>query len=143
MEPVKLDKVVQAYSAIRDARTVKRHAWEEADTALENDQNILKALMLDLLNKTGATSIKTDHGTAIRSEKLKPSAADWGAIWEWMKEHDAPDLLERRLKTTFIREYMDEHEGAIPPGINVHREYEISVRRPNSTSASASSPGQE
>lgn len=132
---VKLSQVVQVYSAIRDARAAKRHAYEAEDNALDEDQRKLKVLMLALLNETGAKSIATDHGTVYRTEKLKPSGADWGAIWDWMKANDAPELLERRIKATFIKEYMDEHEGAIPPGINVHREYEVSVRRPNASAA--------
>jgi hypothetical protein len=135
---VSLDRVVQAFSAIRDARTVKRHAWEAEDVALEADQQKLKALMLGLLNENNATSIRTEHGTAYRREVLKPSAADWGAIWEWMKEHDAADLVERRLKVTFIKEYMEANEGALPPGINVHREYEVTVRRPSNSTSTAS-----
>lgn len=131
MSSINLAQVVQAYNAIRDARTVRRHAYEKEDLLLEEDQNKLKVVMLQILAAQGAKSIATDSGTIIRSEKIKPSAADWGAIWDWMKENNAPDLVERRLKTTFIREYMEEHGGQIPPGINVHREYEVTVRRPS------------
>lgn len=126
-----IDRVVQARQAIKDARTVKRHAWEQDDLALEADQNQLDMVLLNILNTQGASSIATEHGTAIRSLKLKPSAADWGAIWDWIVEDPARgELLERRLKTGFIKEYMDQNDGAIPPGINLHREYEVSVRRP-------------
>lgn len=133
---INMDRMVEAYNAIRDARTVKRHAWEKADLALEEEQLTLKRFMLNHLNNNGAKSIATDHGTVYRTEKLKPSAADWTAIWTWMQENDGMDLLERRLKTTFIKTYMDENDGAIPPGINVHREYEVSVRRANTASNS-------
>lgn len=125
-----IDKVVEAFSAIRDARTAKRKAWEKVDLELEEDQRKLKVLMLELLNATGAKSIATEHGTVYRTEKVKPSAADWKAIHDWILEDpDRFELLEKRLKSTFVKTYMEEHEGHIPPGINVHREYEISVRR--------------
>ena len=139
---IPLDRIVQARQAIKDARTVKRHAWEQADAALEVEQHTLDMVLLGLLNSQGASSIATEHGTVIRSLKIKPSAADWGAIWDWMKENNAAELLERRLKTGFIKEYMEAHEGAVPPGINVVREYEVSVRRPNST-ASGGSPASQ
>lgn len=138
-----LAKIVQAYSAIRDARAAKRRAFDEADAELEADQQTLRAMMLDLLNKTGAKSIATDYGTVIRSEKIKPSAADWGAIWEWMKQNDGFDIMERRLKATFIKEFMEQNDGAIPPGVNVLREYEISVRRPKSPTAKAPAENDE
>jgi hypothetical protein len=135
-----LDRVVQARQAIKDARTVKRHAWEKEDLALEEDQKKLDTLLLDMLNKNGASSIATEHGTVIRSLKLKPSAADWGAIWAWAVANNGFEIVEKRLKAAFIKEYMDENDGAIPPGINVHREYEVSVRRPTAKPTSGGSP---
>lgn len=131
---INLDRVVQAYNAIKDARTIRQRVWEKDDEAMKADQQTLKVMMLELLNQNGAKSIATNHGTAYRTEKLKVSAADWGAIWTWMKENDAPDLVERRLKSTFIKTYMDDNNGALPPGVNVHREYEVSVRRANGAS---------
>lgn len=133
--PASLSRIVQAYSAIRDARTAKRQAWEKEDTALEEDQHKLKVLMLELLNATGAKSINTDYGTVYRSEKVKPSAADWTAIYGWIAENpERFELLEKRLKSTFVKDFMEENEGAVPPGVNVHREFEVSVRRPTTSS---------
>lgn len=127
-----LDMIVQAFSAIRDARTAKRQAYEKEDLALEEDQRKLKVLMLELLNATGAKSIATEHGTVYRTEKIKPSAADWTTIYDWIAENpERFELLEKRLKSTFVKDFMEEHEGQVPPGVNVHREYEVSVRRPN------------
>lgn len=129
-----LDKLVQVYRAIGDARTVARQAWEKKDTELEEDQLKLRAAMLDILNRTGAKSVATEHGTVYRSEKIKPSAADWSAIQQWIAENpDRFELLEKRLKSTFVKEYMEENEGRAPPGVNVHREFEVSVRRPSTS----------
>lgn len=131
-----MDKIVQAHQAIKDARTAKRHAWEAEDAELEVDQQKLKAFMLQVLNATGTKSMACEHGTVYRREVLKPSGADWGAIWEFAKANDASEIFERRLKVGFIKEYMDANNGAIPPGINVHREFEVSVRRPNDPTGS-------
>lgn len=130
-----MDKLVQAFNAVRDARTVRRRAWEKEDLALEEDQHTLKVIMLELLNSNGAKSIATPHGTAYRSEKVRPSAADWNVVYDWIiADPERFEVLEKRLKTTFIRQFMDENDGAIPPGVNVHREFEVSVRRPSGSS---------
>ena len=136
---INLDQVVQAYNAIRDARTVKRHAWEEEDLKLETSQQQLKVFLLDQLNQSGTKSFATEHGTVYRTEKIKPSAADWGAIWGWVVANDGFDIMERRLKATFIKQFMDDHEGALPPGVNIHREYEVTVRR----AGGSTTPGSE
>lgn len=138
---INLDRVVQAYNAIRDARTAKRHAWEAEDLMLENDQDKLKVMMLDMLNQLGGKSIATDHGTIYRTEKVRPSAADWNVVYDWIAEDpERFELLEKRLKATFVKQFMEDNEGRIPPGVNVHREYEVAVRRSNSVPASGGSP---
>lgn len=136
-DTINLDKVVEVYNAIRDARAARKRAFEAEDDALETDQNKLKVLMLDLLNRNGAKSIATEHGTVYRTEKVKPSAADWNVVYDWIiADPERFELLEKRLKATFVKQYMDENDNAIPPGVNVHREYEVAVRR-----ASGTAPG--
>lgn len=138
--PVSLAKVAQAYTAIRDARTAKRHAWEKEDEALEADQDKLKALMLQVMNESGAQSVRTDYGTIYRTQKLKPSAADWNAFYDWvMQDRDRFEAIEKRIKATFIQQYMDDNNGELPPGVNAHREYEVAVRRPNNSTGAPSS----
>jgi hypothetical protein len=133
---INLDRVVQAYNAIRDARTVRRHAWEAADTELEKEQDTLKVMMLALLNQIGGKSIATEHGTIYRAEKVRPSAADWNVVYSWVvADPERFEVLEKRLKATFVKQYMDENEGVPPPGVNVHREYEVAVRRSNAAPA--------
>lgn len=130
---INLDRVVQAFNAIKDARTAKRHAWEAEDLALEQDQDKLKVLMLELLNNIGGKSIATDHGTIYRTEKIRPSAADWNTVYAWIvADPERFELLEKRLKATFVKQFMEENDGVIPPGVNVHREYEVAVRRASS-----------
>lgn len=124
-----LDKVVQAHLKIREARAKLRKGFDDKDDELKGKQKQLEAVMLDHLNKGNLESTRTAHGTFYRQESIKPSAADWDAIWNWAKTEDAPEIFERRLKATFIKEHMEMHEGALPPGVNVHREYEVRVRK--------------
>lgn len=58
-----------------------------------------------------------------------------------MADPERFELMEKRVKSTFVKEYMDANGGQPPPGINVHQEYEISVRRP--TSAPGGSPADQ
>lgn len=142
MTAINMGKVIEAHNAIRDHRAAKRHAWEAADAELEEDQNKLRAVLLDQLNKAGATSMATEFGTVYRTERIKPSAADWSAVHNWVLADPTGDrfeVFEKRLKVTTIKEYMDANGGQLPPGVNVHREYDIGVRRP-SGSASGASP---
>lgn len=129
-----MDQLAQVYLAIKDARTVKRHAWEAEDLALEQEQSVIKVAMLEMLNGIGGSSVKTDHGTVIRTEKVRPAAADWDAFYDWvLQDKGRFEALEKRIKSTFISQFMEENAGQLPPGVNVHREYEVAVRRPTAS----------
>jgi hypothetical protein len=57
-------------------------------------------------------------------------AEDWNTFRAFVKEYDAFDLFERRIHQGNTRAFMEEHKTTeLPPGLNVQREYKISVRR--------------
>jgi hypothetical protein len=121
--------VARAHINIRDARNKARKEYEEADAELKQAQQKLEAVMLDHLQKNNTESVRTEVATFYRQEEVTPSASDWNALYDWIKDNDAWDALERRIKKTFVKEFMEMHDGALPPGVSVFREYIVRVRR--------------
>lgn len=124
-----LGKVTKAHINIRDARNELRKQYEAEDAKLKEAQLKLEGVMLDHLNQHGMDSVRTAAGTFYRQEEVTPSASDWNALYDWIKDNDAWDALERRIKKTFVKEYAEAHNGGLPPGISVFREYVVRVRR--------------
>lgn len=122
-------KAVKAYLKLRDARTALKREYEEADLKLTQQQERIEKALLHHLNETKTNSVATDYGTFYRQEVVTPTGSDWEAFYDWVKKNDAFDALEKRIKKTFITEYMEEHKGAIPPGVSVYREYVVRIRR--------------
>jgi len=79
-----------------------------------------------------ADSIKTPHGTIIRSVKSKYWTGDWDSMYTFIKEHDAPELLERRIAQANFKEFLAQNPDKLPEGINVDSRYAITVRRAKS-----------
>lgn len=128
---VDLAKVIETYIKIRDARGVLKREFEAKDAELKGDLEKLEGFMLGHLNQHGMESVRTEAGTFYRQEDIRPNIVDDVAFYTWVKENDAFDALERRVKKTFVSEFMETHEGGLPPpGINVSREYVVRVRRP-------------
>lgn len=123
------NRLTKAYLNIRAARSALRKKFDQEDGALKENLKTIEAQMLKHLNDSGLESARTDVGTFYRQESLKPAASDWQAFYGWIKEEDAFDALERRIKATFIKEYMEDNDGALPPGVSVHREYDVRVRK--------------
>lgn len=122
-------KMAKAYIKLRDARTELKREFESKDNALKAKQERLEAEMLKFLNSNEMDSVKTAEGTFYRQEEITPTGSDWDAFYKWVSQNDAFDALERRIKKTFIKEYMEMNSGAIPPGVSVYREYVVRVRR--------------
>ena len=123
------NKVTEAYIAIRDRRAEIKKAYEAEDDQLKAKLARLDAVMLGHLNETNMESVRTANGTFYKTEDLKPSASDWTAFYQFIKDNDAFEALERRVKKDFVKAYMEDNDDALPPGISVHREYKVLVRR--------------
>lgn len=128
-QPLDLAAVTNAHIKIRDARAQLKKNFELQDNDLKASQEKLEAVMLSHLNHHGMESVRTEAGTFYRQEDLIPSIADDTAFYGWIREHNAFDALERRVKKTFIKDFAEQHEGQLPPGINTHRQFVVRVRR--------------
>jgi hypothetical protein len=124
-----INKLVSVYTKIRDKRSEIKRAYEAEDDALKAQLVKLEGVLLGHLNTTNSDSIRTEAGTFYRQQDVTPSASDWAAFYDWIKQNDAFDALERRVKKTFVTEYMEANDGAIPPGVSVYRQYVVRVRK--------------
>ena len=67
--PPDLGRLTAAYLKIRDKRADNKRKFEAEDKDLEEQQQLLANEMLDVCKEVNADSIKTQHGTIIRSVK--------------------------------------------------------------------------
>ena len=124
------EKIVRAYRNIRNRKQELNRAHEKVIADLDEKLEKLKGVMLAELNTNKGEGIRTAAGTFFRKLETIPTGSDWDAFYDWIKDNDAFDALERRIKRTFISDYMDSHDGAIPPGVSVFRRYTVEVRKP-------------
>jgi sugar phosphate isomerase/epimerase len=127
--PVDLDKLTQIYIKIRDARADNKRAFEAQDKELEEQMQTLSGQMLDTCKDMNADSIRTPHGTIIRTVKSRYWTNDWDSMYSFIEEHSAFGLLEKRLHQTNMKDFLFENPDVLPMGLNVDSEYTVSVRR--------------
>ena len=127
---VNTEELVAAYLAIRTQREVLLRNYEEQDKALKADMMQLEAAMLDVCNQVNADSIKTSHGTVMRKLNERFFCQDWDNFYKFVLENEAPHLLERRIHQSNFKEFLSNHgDDGLPPGVNVMREYGVTVRK--------------
>lgn len=128
MADITADKITEAYVNIRDKRSELKRAFEAEDALLREKLDKLEVWLMTKLTELGADQLKTEHGTAYISTRDRASCADWGSLWPWLAEHGRLDMLEKRVSTKPVAEYLDQY-GELPPGVNIERERTIVVRR--------------
>ena len=127
---VNTEELVEAYLSIRTQREILLRNYEEQDKALKADMAQLEAVMLDVCNQVNADSIKTSHGTVMRKLNERFFCQDWDNFYKFLMDQEAPHLLERRIHQGNFKEFMKDHEDSgLPPGVNVMREYGVTVRK--------------
>jgi len=126
---VKVDELVRVYIKIRDERDTEKRKWEDREKELESQMKVLGDELLTICKETGADSLKTQFGTATRKIHERYWTNDWASMYQIIKEFEVPELLEKRIHQTNIKQFLEEHPDHFPPGLNVDREYIISVRR--------------
>ena len=117
----------------RSEREKIESEWKAKETEFKNEQALLEQQMLAVCNESNATSIKTEQGTVIKSLKERFTVADGDSFRKFVMEQEMPELFEARIHQGNFKDFMSEHASeGLPPGVNVMREFTITVRKPTS-----------
>jgi hypothetical protein len=128
-EVISSDKLAEIYIKIRDKRAELKEKFEEQDNELKAQQDLLAEQMLALCHEQGADSIKTPAGTIIRKVDTRYWTTDWDSMYQFIEEHDAFPLLEKRLHQTNMRQFLEENPDLLPAGLQADSKYTVVVRR--------------
>ena len=129
MEDITTDKLAEIYIKIRDKRAELKEKYEAEDVDLKNQQDMLAEKMLDVCREINADSIKTPAGTIIRKVDTRYWTTDWDSMYQFIQEHDAYPLLEKRLHQTNLKQFLEENPNLLPAGLQADSKYTVVVRR--------------
>jgi uncharacterized protein YutE (UPF0331/DUF86 family) len=132
MEDTTTDKLAEVYIKIRDKRAELKEQYEAEDESLKSQQEMLAEKMLDLCKDLNADSIKTPAGTIIRKVDTRYWTTDWDSMYEFIEEHNAYPLLEKRLHQTNLKQFLEENPDLLPAGLQADSKYTVVVRRSKS-----------
>lgn len=124
-----IDKIIAAFVKIRDAKETLYQTYKKESAELEEQMTVLKQKLLELSKETGATSFSTPTHVAYRKINSRYWTNDWGSFYQFLLEHEAMELLEKRIQQTNMREFLESNPDVHPPGLNVDSEYDIIVKR--------------
>lgn len=133
VENIHLDELVKTYLTIRAQKDKLYNDYKEKESELKNELVQIEQVLLSKCEEMSADSIRTGSGTIIKTLKEEFVCSDWGSFTEYLKEHNAIELLWQRLNQSNFKEHMITHaDEGLPPGISTMRQFSIVVRKPSS-----------
>ena len=122
-------ELVKVYIKIRDAKEIKRKQMEAEVAELEAQLDAVEQELLEICKATGQDGGKTTFGSFTRSVKTRYWTSDWDSMYKFIREHNVPEILERRIHQGNFVDFVTDNPDAMPAGVNVESKYSITVRR--------------
>lgn len=126
---MKLSEAVSLYIQLRDKKAEMKAEFDASIAPLNEKMDKLEAKLLDVFNKTGMDSVKTENGTAYTAVRTTASIADREAFMDFVKANEEWSLLEVRASKTAIEQFRDSNNDELPPGVNIRSERVVNIRR--------------
>ncbi len=130
LKDVPADKLVAVYRKIRAAIDEREAAHKEEVGALKSQLDLVSAKILEICNEQNLDSLRTPAGTVTRRTVTRYWTNDWESMYQFIKEQDAPYLLEQRIHNGNMRQFLEENPDTLPMGLNADTKYAITVRKP-------------
>ena len=126
---MKLSEAVTLYIQLRDKKAQMKSDFDASVAPITEKMDKLEAKLLDVFNKTGMDSVKTEHGTAYTAVRTTASVADREAFMDFVKANEEWSLLEVRASKTAVEQFCESNDNALPPGVNMRSERVVNIRR--------------
>jgi hypothetical protein len=128
-ETISVDRLVAAYIKMRDKRAELLREYEAEDAEVKAQMEAVESSLLDLCKQIGADTLGSKHGKVMRTVKTRYWTSDWDSMHKFILENKMPELLERRISQTTMKQLLDENPDLMPPGVNIDSKYAVTIRR--------------
>ena len=134
MEP-KVEDVIGMYLKLRRKKEAIESEVTDKVSGIKEKMSKIEAWIQRKADKDGVTSFSAKGvGTAFLTKTDYASVDDWDATLKYVKEHEAYELLERRVAKKAVREIIEER-GQVPSGITYGTRVSVNIRKANVGSA--------
>lgn len=123
--------LVAVYRKLRGAIAEEEELHEAKVKDLKEQLEIVSAELLNFCNEQNLDSVKTPAGTISRRVQTRYWTTDWEQMSNFIVEHNAVHLLEKRINNTNMKQFLAENPDTLPIGLQVDNKYVIQVRKPS------------
>ena len=124
-----INAIVEHYVALRDHKSRLDAEHKARIAEIEAQMHNAEVFLLDHLNQNGLDRVGTGAGTVYVTVKTMPALKDKSAFLDYIRSTGEVELLQARVSSTAVKEFMENHNNQLPPGVEVTTAREVSVRR--------------
>jgi len=124
-----VDKLVRVFIRMRDKKAEIAKEAQEKESELEEKMAKIRRALLNYCKENEVESVRTESGTFFRSIKARYTTTDWSSMNKFILEHQAVELLDKRINQGNMKQFLEDNPDLLPPGLNIDREYAITIRR--------------
>lgn len=129
-DKVPVEKLVAAYRKLRAAIAEEEEAFEARVATLKEKLDIVSSELLEFCREQNVDSVKTPAGTVSRRVQTRYWTTDWEQMYKFIEEHSVPFVLEKRIHTGNMKQFIEENPDVLPIGLQVDNKYVVHVRKP-------------
>lgn len=126
---VPVEKLVRVYLKMNSKLSEIKAAFDAEEKKLKDQMAMVKGALLAYCKTQNVESVRTGEGMFYRTVTTRYWTNNWEEMGKFIVEHQAPDLLDKRLHQGNMKQFLEEHPDVLPPGLNVDSEYTITVRK--------------
>jgi hypothetical protein len=129
-EAIPADKLVAVYRRIRSAIEEREAEHAKEIEVLKEKLEMVSDKLLKICNDQNLDSLRTPEGTVTRRVKSRYWTTDWSSMYNFIKDNEAPFLLEQRIHNGNMKQFLEENPDQHPAGLQIDSKYAITVRKP-------------
>jgi len=111
------EQLVTVYIKMRDALVKLQREFDEKESAIKAQQDIITQALLEMCKEMGAEGLRTPAGSVFKTIKTRYWTSDWRSMKQFIKDNDALDLMEQRVHQTNMKNFLEENPTLMPPGM--------------------------
>ena len=128
LKAASMDLLAKRYIELREQKKAIEDAAKVQVEPLAEALEQLATAMLAKLHDEGATTQRTTNGTVYIHTTNTGSIVDFDALWGFVKEHDMPEIFQKRVTLSEIETFNDTHPDTPVPGVVTERVQSARVR---------------
>lgn len=123
------EDLIGRYIMLRNKVSVMNEAHEKTVKPYTEAMEVVANVIHARLNERGSDSTKTPAGTAYKSTTDRFSLKDRDALVAYVQESGNLSMFTNAVSKEAVEEYMAEHDGQLPPGVEKNSFTKVNVRK--------------